>query len=132
MSLPTGRESEQDPQRDGETQVVDGGSCRTVRSTYIAPAVAVCAVGAGALWAWNVATIYDSRPAEAKISSAAGSDFLVMQILPICCGVIGVLAMTSEHATRSITTTLIAVPGRLRILLGKALTVGSVAPPRQS
>jgi ABC-2 type transport system permease protein len=100
---------------------------RTVRSTYIALAVAVGAVVASAAWAWNVANIYDARPAGDKISMAAGAEYLVIQILPICFGVIGVLAITSEHATGMINTTLIAVPKRLLTLAGKTITAGLIA-----
>lgn len=100
---------------------------RTVRSTYLALVVAAGAVLAGAAWAWNVATIYDGRPVGDKISTAAGAEYLVMQILPLCFGVTGVLAITSEYATGLINTTLIAVPRRLLTLAGKTVTVGLVA-----
>jgi len=50
-----------------------------------------------------------------------------MQVLPLCFGVLGVLAITAEHATGLITTTLIAVPKRLLTLAGKTVSVGLVA-----
>lgn len=100
---------------------------RTVRSTYIALVVAAVAVAAGAAWAWNVANIYDGRPADDKISMAAGAEYLVIQILPICFGVLGVLTITSEHATGLINTTLIAVPRRLVVLGSKIFTVAATA-----
>lgn len=100
---------------------------RTVRSTYIALVVAVAAVAAGAAWAWNVANIYDGRQIDDKISTAASAEYLVIQILPICLGVLGVLTITSEHATGTINTTLIAVPRRLAILGSKIFIVAATA-----
>lgn len=100
---------------------------RTVRSTYIALVAAAVAVAAGAAWAWNVANIYDGRPIDDKISMAASAEYLVIQILPICLGVLGVLTITSEHATGMINTTLIAVPRRLAVLGSKIFTVAATA-----
>lgn len=100
---------------------------RTVRSTYIALAVAAVAVAAGAAWAWNVANLYDGRPIDDKISTAASAEYLVIQILPICLGVLGVLTITSEHATGMINSTLIAVPRRLAVLGSKIFIVAATA-----
>ncbi|WP_445337445.1 ABC transporter permease subunit [Clavibacter sp. CFBP 8614] len=100
----------------------------TLRSTRWAVAlVALAGVGISAL----VPLVATPLPADASPSMAdAGTGaVLTMPLLvtQIAVGVLGVLAMGSEHSSGTIASTLAAVPNRLEALAAKALAVALVA-----
>ena len=92
---------------------------RSLRSTWLTLALVVCASAGIAL-------------AIGSSSTTSGgmfvSDTLVgMLIGVLLTGVAGVLAMTSEYASGTISATFAAAPRRLKVLAAKAAVVGAVA-----
>ncbi|GAA1530964.1 ABC transporter permease subunit [Actinomadura kijaniata] len=101
---------------------------RSVRSTWLnAVAVAVLLALCG-LWSFAVAEIWDGRsPAERATMRAAPPEYPMALALPLCAGVLGVLAVTAEHATGMIRASVAAVPRRGRLLAAKAGVVAAVS-----
>ncbi|HYY81972.1 MAG TPA: ABC transporter permease [Actinomycetes bacterium] len=102
---------------------------RSVRSSYwTALAAAVVAVAVAVMTTESVVGAWDRLPAEAR----AGFDPLWVSLsglvlVQLVVGVLGVLAISAEHATGTIHTTFAAVPRRRTVLAAKAAVVGSVA-----
>jgi ABC-2 type transport system permease protein len=63
-------------------------------------------------------------PADPSTFDAAGVSLAGVQLAQLAIGVLGVLLMTGEYATGSIRVSLAAVPKRLELLWGKAITFG--------
>jgi ABC-type transport system involved in multi-copper enzyme maturation permease subunit len=61
-------------------------------------------------------------PADPSTFDAAGVSLAGVQLAQLAIGVLGVLLMTGEYATGSIRVSLAAVPKRLELLWGKAVT----------
>jgi len=92
---------------------------RSLRSTWLTLAIAVCAPAGIAL-------------ATGGSNTTSGGMFVSntlvgMLIGVLLTGVAGVLAMTSEYASGTISATFAAAPRRLRVLAAKAAVVGAVA-----
>ncbi|MFG1928477.1 ABC transporter permease [Cryptosporangium sp. NPDC048952] len=101
---------------------------RSVRSTswLLGSLVLVLAGtwGAGTLMvsAWDAASAAD----QARFESA-DMTVIVGPLMQLVLGILGALAVTGEYRTGLITTTLTAVPNRLRLLGAKALVVAGLA-----
>jgi ABC-type transport system involved in multi-copper enzyme maturation permease subunit len=63
-------------------------------------------------------------PADPSTFDAMGVSLAGVQMAQLAIGVLGVLLMTGEYATGSIRVSLAAVPKRLELLWGKAITFG--------
>jgi ABC-2 type transport system permease protein len=63
-------------------------------------------------------------PADPSAFDGAGVSLAGVQLAQLAIGVLGVLLMTGEYATGSIRVSLAAVPKRLDLLWGKAVTFG--------
>jgi ABC-2 type transport system permease protein len=63
-------------------------------------------------------------PADPSTFDAMGVSLAGVQLAQLAIGVLGVLLMTGEYATGSIRVSLAAVPKRLELLWGKAVTFG--------
>jgi ABC-2 type transport system permease protein len=92
---------------------------RSLRSTWLTLALALCAPAGIAL-------------ATGGSNTTSGGMFVSNALVGILIGVLligvaGVLAMTSEYASGSISATFAAAPRRLRVLAAKAAVVGAVA-----
>lgn len=104
---------------------------RSVRSTYLAlAAAAVAAVALGYLVTHYVA---NTTPTWAHLSPHARATWDPVSfslgglaIAQLAFGVLGVLAIGSEHATGLIRTTLTALPRRRTVLAAKAIVVGAL------
>lgn len=100
---------------------------RSVRSTYwigLAVLVVIALLGAFILYA---ADLWDGLPAARRATLRVANIELQLQLpLQICGAVLAVLAVTAEHTTRQIRTSLTVTPGRVRFLAAKALVVGVV------
>lgn len=95
---------------------------RSVASTYYALGSAALMMLFGVGW-----TIYVSSLAEERGSlRAAAPEEGFLPLVQISLATIGVLAITSEHATGMIRASLTAVPSRGTLLLAKAAVVGGV------
>lgn len=101
---------------------------RSVSSTGWAVGVAASMVLLGAGWAYYVGTVWDGHGAERRAGfRAAAPEQGFLPLLQTALAVMGVLAITAEHATGTISASLTAVPVRRRLLLGKAVVVGATA-----
>ncbi|WP_035858595.1 ABC transporter permease [Cryptosporangium arvum] len=80
--------------------------------------------GAGTLMvsAWDAAS-----PADRALFESADMTVISGPLAQLVLGIVGVLAVTAEYRTGSITTTLTAVPNRLRLLGAKTLVVAGLA-----
>ena len=104
---------------------------RSVRSTYLAlAAAALAAIALGYLVTHYQA---NSTPAWAHLSSKARATWdpvsfslAGLAIAQLAFGVLGVLAISSEHATGLIRTTFAAQPRRRAVLAAKATVAGAV------
>ncbi len=104
---------------------------RSVRSTYLAlAAAAVAAVALGYLVTHYVA---NTTPTWAHLSHHARATWDPVSfslgglaIAQLAFGVLGVLAISSEHATGLIRTTLTALPRRRTVLAAKAIVAGAL------
>jgi ABC-2 type transport system permease protein len=90
---------------------------RTTRSTWVIVVGAVLLMMLGA----GVAARDDVGVESADASDAA---LRFVPVVQFALGALGMLAMTSEYATRSIVVTLACTPSRTRLLLAKAVVVG--------
>ncbi|TDQ46150.1 ABC transporter permease subunit [Actinorugispora endophytica] len=101
---------------------------RSVRSSRYGLLAAVAVVLLAALVAWNGARIWDGLPPGERGSlSGAGPMELVAPLLQLGAGVFGVLVVTSEYATGTIRSSLVAVPRRWPVLAAKAAVVAAVS-----
>ncbi|WP_157253571.1 ABC transporter permease [Nonomuraea typhae] len=95
---------------------------RSVNSTGYAIGAAGLAVVLGIVWTLYVGSLADQR---GSIRAAAPEEGF-LPLVQISLAVLGVLAITSEHAGGLLRTSLAAVPSRGRLLLAKATLVGAV------
>jgi ABC-2 type transport system permease protein len=100
----------------------------SVHSTWWALTSAVAfAVGLGLVDTVSTARSWDTIPAPDRAGfDAVGSAFAGLTFAQLAFGVLGVLAVTSEHATGSIIPTLTAIPRRLLGYLAKASVLATV------
>lgn len=100
---------------------------RSVRSTYYLLAVAIVTIALGAWLAHNGAQAWDGLSPERRARfQAPAMEQALLPAVQLAMAVLGVLVMTSEHASGLIRTTLQAVPRRPLVLVGKALVVGAL------
>lgn len=103
---------------------------RSVRSTYLAlAAAAVAAVALGYLVTHYVAstTNWASMSPHARANwDPVSFSFAGLAIAQLAFGVLGVLAISSEHTTGLIRTTFAALPRRRAVLAAKATIAGAV------
>ncbi|MEV0196605.1 ABC transporter permease [Nonomuraea sp. NPDC050691] len=92
---------------------------RSVTSTYYALGVAGLMVVLGVVWSLYVSGLADER---GSLRAAAPEEGF-LPLVQISLAVIGVLAITSEHATGMIRTSLTVVPKRGVLLFAKAVVV---------
>ncbi len=101
---------------------------RSVRSTYYILAVAAVAVVLAALFIWQGVVVWDELPPERRARfGAIPMEEYTLPVTQLALGVLGVLAITSEYATGTIRSTLVAVPSRRAVLAAKAGVVAAVA-----
>ncbi|MEW1842778.1 ABC transporter permease subunit [Nonomuraea angiospora] len=93
---------------------------RSVTSTYQTLGTAALTMLLGVAWTLYVSGLADER-GELR---AAAPEQGFLPLVQISLAVLGVLAITSEYATGTISTSLIAVPKRGTLLLAKAGIVG--------
>lgn len=94
----------------------------SLRSTgWTLLATVVVTVGVSVLISWAVATDQGARPEGTLDVASATIGGLILGQLPMA--VLGALVITGEYSTGSITSTLAAVPARLRLLTAKAAVV---------
>ncbi|TDD45044.1 ABC transporter permease [Nonomuraea terrae] len=93
---------------------------RSVASTYHAMATAALPIVLGIVW-----TLYATGLADERGSvRAAAPEQGFLPLLQMSLAVLGVLTITSEYATGTIRTSLVAVPKRGTLLLAKSGVVG--------
>ncbi|MFC4529285.1 ABC transporter permease subunit [Sphaerisporangium dianthi] len=101
---------------------------RSVRSTYYTLGVAVGGILLGAAIAWSAAAAFDGAPPERRTGGSISNIEEVIVMFPqLCLGILGVLAITSEYATGTIATSLMAVPRRWPVLAAKAAILAGLA-----
>ncbi|MFI6520351.1 ABC transporter permease subunit [Spirillospora sp. NPDC050679] len=101
---------------------------RSVRSTHWTAAAVAGFTLLCCAWSFMVADIYDGRAAaERAAMRAAPAEHPLTLALPLCAALLGVLAVTAEHATGMIRTSLAAVPDRSTLLAAKAGAVAAAA-----
>lgn len=119
------------PARAGWALAAEWIKLRSVRSTYLAlAAAAVAAIGLGYLITHYTA---NSTPAWAHLSPQARTTWDPVSyslgglaIAQLAFGTLGVLVISSEHATGLIRTTFAALPRRRAVLAAKATAAGTV------
>ncbi|MEV0147750.1 MULTISPECIES: ABC transporter permease subunit [unclassified Nonomuraea] len=95
---------------------------RSVASTYHALGVAALMVLLGVVWSFYVSGLADER----GTLKAAAPEEGFLPLVQVSLAVIGVLAITSEHTSGMIRTSLTVVPRRVVLLLAKAVVVTTV------
>lgn len=95
---------------------------RSVTSTYHAIGVAALMVVLGAVWTLYIGTLADARGSIRAAAPEQGFLPLVQTSLAL----LGVLAITSEHATGMVRSSLVVVPRRGVLFTAKAGVVGAV------
>lgn len=102
---------------------------RTVRSTYWSLAVAVVlGIGLGALISLAGSNHYkDASPSDRLKWDPTGISTSGMALAQLAIGVLGVLIVSSEYSTGTITTSLAAVPRRHRLLAAKCVVYAAVS-----
>jgi len=102
---------------------------RSLRSTWLVAAVIlVLGVGLGALTSSALGSGYATLSAEERADwnpMVAGLPTLLITQLAV--GVLGVLVITGEYATRTIQPSVVAVPRRGRLYAAKAVVLGGLA-----
>ncbi|PZG07217.1 ABC transporter permease subunit [Nonomuraea aridisoli] len=93
---------------------------RSVTSTYHALATAALPIVLGIVWTVYVTGLADERGSVRAAAPEQG----FLPLLQTSLAVLGVLAITSEYATGTIRTSLVAVPKRGALLLAKSGVVG--------
>ena len=101
---------------------------RSVRSTYLTLLfAAVAAVGVGYLITHADANHWAAMSPRARAAfDPVRESFSGLALAELAFGALGVLAISSEHATGLIRTTFAAVPRRRAVLAAKATVVGAV------
>jgi hypothetical protein len=100
---------------------------RSVRSTYLILALSFGAVLLGLALAVMAAGMYDSEPVERqRIAQIADLEEVLVIVPQLCMGILGTLAITSEHMTGLIRTSLTVVPRRWPVLAAKSAIVGTL------
>ncbi|MGW1976953.1 ABC transporter permease [Streptomyces sp. NPDC001889] len=98
---------------------------RTVRSTAHLLGTVAVAVALACVLAASIAGTWDGLSgAEREGVALSPLEPLVAVVAQIALAVLGTLTITSEYATGMIRTTVVAVPGRVRLLGAKAGVVG--------
>jgi len=102
---------------------------RTMRSTYIAVAVAlILGLGVGLMDVLSVTGRWATATAADRAQfDPVGDPLSGFQFGELALGALGVLAVTNEYATGMIRTTFAAAPRRSRVYLAKTLTLGAFA-----
>lgn len=102
---------------------------RTLRSTtYTLVFTMALGVGLGFLFCAGAATAYPTvSPAEQASFDPGATSLQGYLFAQLSIGVLGVLVVSGEYATRMILPSLTAVPQRIRLLAAKALVFGAVA-----
>jgi ABC-type transport system involved in multi-copper enzyme maturation permease subunit len=100
---------------------------RSIRSTHYVLAVVALGVLAGVLVTWFGVANWDGAPADRRTAWSTPVEQGMLPVIQLCLAVLGVLAMTTEYATRTIRVTVVAVPRRWTVLAGKAAVVGGIA-----
>ncbi|HYN95435.1 MAG TPA: ABC transporter permease [Pilimelia sp.] len=101
---------------------------RSVRSTYVAVAVAAATVLLGVLFVLYAGSVWDARPPDRQPEfRAARPEQGFLPVVQLSLAVLGVLAITSEYATGMLRTSLTAVPRWRTVLAAKAVVVAGVA-----
>jgi ABC-type transport system involved in multi-copper enzyme maturation permease subunit len=96
---------------------------RSVASTgWSLLAAAVTTVVVGVLYARLGVT---RPPADPAAFDSAATTLAGVQLTQIAVGALGILVITGEYASGQIRTTLTAVPGRIRMVLAKAVVVAA-------
>ncbi|MEU0567247.1 ABC transporter permease [Nonomuraea sp. NPDC005983] len=93
---------------------------RSVNSTRTAIGAAAAMVLAGVLWTFYVSGVAEDRGGMLR---AAAPEAGFLPLTQVSLALIGVLAITSEHATGTIRASLVAVPKRSTLLLAKTAVV---------
>ncbi|MBP2324032.1 ABC-type transport system involved in multi-copper enzyme maturation permease subunit [Kibdelosporangium banguiense] len=101
---------------------------RSVRSTYWILAVVIGSVLLGACLAWLGARGWDELSPDRRTRfQAPAMEQAILPLAQLCVAVLGVLAITSEYTTGTITSSLTVRPQRMRLAAAKIVVVGSVA-----
>jgi ABC-2 type transport system permease protein len=99
---------------------------RSVRSTWwLAGGALLLMLLVAALEADGMASDLEAQGAEPGSVEAASTAVTASAWVRLVLGALGMLAMTSEYATRSIVVTLACTPSRGRLLLAKTAVVGA-------
>ncbi|MEV0386982.1 ABC transporter permease subunit [Nonomuraea sp. NPDC050643] len=100
---------------------------RSVRSTYLILGLGLGAILLGLGLAVMAAGMYDAAsPEKQSIARIADLEEVLVVVPQLCMGVLGTLAITSEHVTGLIRTSLAIVPRRWPILAAKSAIVGTL------
>lgn len=101
---------------------------RSVRSSYWVIALVLGVVAAAAVFAWIGVRGWDDLPPQRRARfQAPAMEQVFLPLVQLCLAILGVLAVTSEYATRSITASLTVRPQRTRLALAKAIVVAGVS-----
>ncbi|GAB3712040.1 ABC transporter permease subunit [Amycolatopsis oliviviridis] len=99
---------------------------RSIRSTRTLLAASAAAVLVGGLMALISAGAWDSAtPDERSHFGGLGDGTAVLTVVQLCLMTFGILTATSEYSTGMIRTSLVAVPVRRKLLLGKVVLVAA-------
>ena len=78
--------------------------------------------------AWSFVVTWDGLAPDARAHAALGSlPELLGWVASLCMAVFGALAITTEHSSRMIATTFLAMPSRSSVLAAKALIVAAMS-----
>jgi ABC-2 type transport system permease protein len=101
---------------------------RTLAAAPIALGVLLLALGGTTALSWYAAHTWDGMTtADREHFSVAPMEALIPMVAELCCGILAALAVTVEYSSGTITPTLLAVPGRTRLLAAKALVAAGVS-----
>ncbi|WP_410651242.1 ABC transporter permease [Amycolatopsis sp. cmx-4-54] len=101
---------------------------RSIRSTRTLLACSGAAVLVGSLMALISAGAWDSAtPDERSHFGGLGDGTSILTVVQLCLMTFGILTATSEYSTGMIRTSLVAVPVRRQLLLGKAAVVAATS-----
>ena len=101
---------------------------RSVRSTsWLLGSLVLLLVGAWGVGTQMISAWDAASPAERANFESADMAVVVGPLTQLLLAIVGALAVTSDYRTGSITTTLTAVPNRLRLFAGKAIVVAGLA-----
>ena len=101
---------------------------RASRATAITLLLAAAfALGLGLLNTWSVTTHWATMTiAERAAFDPVGDSYAGFELSQLCFAVIGVLAASSEYASKMIDVTFVAVPSRTRVLAAKTIVVAAL------